>query len=205
MTAGGVVQVQQGRAHAVLPHGAYTVGEQQPPFRSFDGRTAIADDREFPPILGLHGDSALIPHVYVRGFEDIEVLAINAPGHHVAAANLAGKQSHPFVASQLSDQGVAFHGIPAVDFEEGRIGVQAVIGCIGSVVTVRAIVLREVHESEIFNAAGLVGRGREEHGLAQADTFRKMDPVVGAHDGEERFSGASHVGGGPRRGDARAP
>ena len=71
-----VVQIEQERTQSITPHRADTMGEDKPPLRSFDRRTAVAELDEFPGECRA-GDQLLgVPEVGLIGIHQINVFVI---------------------------------------------------------------------------------------------------------------------------------
>ena len=71
--------------------------KQQPTFRRFQGRAAVADLHELPGLARRLEQLGGFPEVNDVGNHDVEILAVDPGAHHIVPADPPREKRHAFV------------------------------------------------------------------------------------------------------------
>ena len=122
----------------------------------------------------------LVPEMDVLGSKEVDVLTIEASGHHEVVADLVRKKRHALVLDAPTVERDHVEVAKIRRFDELRQDPEAVVSGIRGVVGHVAVGMGEAHESGILDAAALVLAHWKDHALGDRSVGRKIEVVVRA-------------------------
>ena len=134
--------------------------------------------------MNSHGNCRLqdelrgVPEMQMVGEHHVDVLVVLPAEHRVVAVDLAREQRHAFVLHGRAVQRDELEVQKVRRLDELRQDHLAVVGGVGGVVGLRAVLVLEADEAGVLDAVALRGRDGKQHALGQARVGRELHFVI---------------------------